>query len=102
MRALLAVLAPLVGAEKQLGHKAVSEGWAKEVKKDKISEWISQGVALVDEEPETLFQREYEAEYNEKMRRVCLLYGSVNLRDSYAHYFSDLDFGVPRRMTTRS
>jgi hypothetical protein len=76
LRALLVALAPLVGAEAELGHRAVSEGWAKEAKKDKISEWSSKGVALVDEELKTLFQREYEAEYNEKMRRVFLLHES--------------------------
>lgn len=93
-------LAPLIGAEAELGNRAVSEGWAKEAKKDKISEWSSKGGALVDEELKALFQREYEAEYNEKMRRVSLLHESVNLRDSYAHHLSDLGFDVPRTRTT--
>lgn len=99
---MLTTLAPLVGAEEASGHRAVSEGWAKGANKDKISDWSSKGVALVEEELEILFQREYEAEYNEKMRRVCPTLRFVNLRDSYAHHLSDLGFGVPRIMITRS
>jgi Protein adenylyltransferase SelO len=83
MRALLMALAPLVGAESELGDRALSEGWAKEAKRDKISQWNSKGVVLVDEELKALFRREYEAEYNEKMRRVCLRHGSVNPRIRY-------------------
>jgi uncharacterized protein YdiU (UPF0061 family) len=77
LRALLMALAPLVGAEAALGNKAVSVGWAKEAKKEKITEWSTKGAALVDGELRTLFQREYEAEYSEKMRRVSPLPGSV-------------------------
>lgn len=69
LRALLMALAPLVGAESELGGRALSEGWAKEAKSDKISKWNSKGIVLVDEELKALFQREYEAEYNERMRR---------------------------------
>ena len=79
LRALLTALAPLIGAQAALGNRAVSEGWAKEVKKDKITEWSTKGAALTDEELRTIFQREYEAEYNEKMRRVSLLLGSTDL-----------------------
>ena len=82
LRALLTALAPLVGAEAALGNRAVSEGWAKDAKKEKITEWSTKGAAIVDEELRTIFQREYETEYNEKMRRVSLLLGSANLRNS--------------------
>jgi hypothetical protein len=102
LRALLTALAPLVGAEAALGNRAVSEGWAKEAKKEKITEWSTEGAALVDKELRTIFQREYEAEYNEKMRRVSLLLLSVNLRNSDAHHLSDLGLGVPRTKTTRT
>jgi hypothetical protein len=100
LRALLMALAPLVGAESELGGRALSEGWAKEAKSDKISKWNSKGIVLVDEELKALFQREYEAEYNERMRRVCLRHGSVNLRGPTSHHLSDLGFAVPRRRTT--
>lgn len=99
---MLTALAPLVGAEAGLGNRAVSEGWAKEAKKEKITEWSTRGAALVDEELRTIFQREYEAEYNEKMRRVSLLLGSVNLCNSYTHHLSDLGSGMPRTKTTRT
>lgn len=102
LRALLTALAPLIGAEAALGNRAVSEGWAKEVKKEKITEWSTKGAALVDEELRTIFQREYEAEYNEKMRRVSLLLGSVNFGNSNAHHLSDLGLGVPRTKTSRT
>src|SRR6266852_2727499 len=46
LRALLTALAPLVGAEAALGNRAVSEGWAKEAKKEKITEWSTKGAAL--------------------------------------------------------
>lgn len=83
LRALLMALAPLVGAESELGDRALSDGWAREAKRDKISQWNSKGVVLVDEELKAIFRREYEAEYSEKMRRVWLHHGSVNLRFPY-------------------
>jgi len=82
LRALLSALAPLIGAEVESGNRAVSEGWTKEVEKDKINRWSSEGIALVEEELKSLFQREYEAEYKKKMRQVCLLHISVSLRGS--------------------
>jgi serine/tyrosine/threonine adenylyltransferase len=102
LRALLTALAPLVGAEAGLGNRAVPEGWAKDAKKEKITEWSTKGAALVDEELRTTFLREYEAEYSEKMRRVSLLFVPVNLCSSYAHHLSDLGSGVPRTKTTRT
>jgi len=102
LRALLTALAPLVGAEAALGNRAVSEGWAKEAKKEKITEWSTKGAALVDGDLRTIFQREYEAEYNEKMRRVSLLLESVNLYNSYTHHLSDLGLDAPRTKTTRT
>jgi hypothetical protein len=71
LKALLSALAPLIGAEEESGNRAVSEGWEKEVKKDKINRWSSKGITLMDGELKTLFQREYEAEYKKKMQQVC-------------------------------
>ncbi|KAI0303734.1 UPF0061-domain-containing protein [Multifurca ochricompacta] len=71
LRALLNALAPLIGAEAELGDRAVSAGWGKDAKKDKVTEWSSKGVTLVKEELESLFQREYEVEYNARMRQAC-------------------------------
>jgi hypothetical protein len=99
---LLSALAPIVGAEAELGNRAVSAGWATEAKKDKIDKWSSEGVALVEEELKTLFQREYEAEYNEKMRRVCVLHAVLNLRDSNVHHLSDLGLGGSRTTMKQS
>ena len=72
LRALLKALSPLIGAEEELGNKAVSLGWAKEVKKDRINKWSSKGITIVNEELTALVRREYEAEYNAQMRRVSL------------------------------
>lgn len=102
LRALLTALAPLVGAEAALGNRAVSEGWAKEAKKDKKTEWSTKGAAIVDEELRTIFQREYEAEYNKKMRRVSPLLGSRNRFNSYARHLSDSGLGVPKIKTTQT
>ena len=79
LRALLNALSPLVGAEAELGDRAVSAGWAKEATKDKIKEWSSKGVALVKEELEDTFRDEYEAEYNARMRQARPCYGSYIL-----------------------
>ena len=75
LRALLNTLSPLVGAEAELGDKAVSAGWAKEATKDKVSEWSSKGVSLVKEELEDIFRHEYEVEYNARMRQARSFYG---------------------------
>jgi serine/tyrosine/threonine adenylyltransferase len=67
LQALLNALAPLVGAEAELGNKAVSAGWEKPGKK---GEWSDKGVALVEELKE-LFWREYKMEFDAKMRQAC-------------------------------
>jgi hypothetical protein len=102
LRALLNALAPLVGAEAELGNRAVSAGWAREAEKDRINEWGSKGVTLVEEELKIFFQREYEAEYNKRMRQVCPLHVDPNLHGSYVYHLSDLGLGVPRIRTMRS
>ena len=79
LRALLNALSPLVHAEAELGNRAVSAGWAKEATKDDIDEWSSKGVALVKKELEDTFRREYEAEYNARMRQARLCCGSYVL-----------------------
>lgn len=79
LRALLNALSPLVGAEAELGDRAVSAGWTEDVTKDKIKEWSSKGVALLKEELEDTFRHEYEAEYNARMRQARLCYYSFVL-----------------------
>ena len=86
LRALLNALSPLIGAEAELGDRAVSAGWAKEATKDKINEWSSKGVALVKEVLEDIFQHEYEAEYKARMRQArlcCSSYVLVSQNPSY-------------------
>ena len=85
LRALLNALAPLVAAEAELGNKAVTAGWAKE---GKNNDWSDRGVALVQEELEVLFRREYEAEFNARMRQACPLHSLVRI--SVAQYISPL------------
>ena len=79
LRALLNALSPLIGAEAELGDRAVSAGWTEEVTKDKIKEWSSKGVVLVKEELEDTFRHEYEAEYNARMCQARQCYHSFVL-----------------------
>ncbi|ETW83014.1 hypothetical protein HETIRDRAFT_315131 [Heterobasidion irregulare TC 32-1] len=69
LRALLNALAPLVGAEAELGNKAISTGWANEFDEKKIKELRSTGVDLVEEELNHTFQTEFEAEYHARMNK---------------------------------
>lgn len=103
LRALLNALSPLVGAEAELGDRAVSAGWAKEATKDKVKEWSSKGVALVKEELEDTFQREYEAEYNARLRQARPLLWFIHscASDAAIIIISALAFDAPRNRTTR-
>ncbi|KAH9838403.1 uncharacterized protein C8Q71DRAFT_528109 [Rhodofomes roseus] len=59
LRALATSLAPLIGAEAELGH-AVSAGWANE---DKIDDWRKTGTELVKDEMERVAQDACAQEY---------------------------------------
>jgi len=65
----LHALAPLIGAESELGGKAVSEGWAKDASKEKIDEWTAKGLELKDE-IERVVQQNAADEYGRLMRLV--------------------------------
>ncbi|KIJ52484.1 hypothetical protein M422DRAFT_26071 [Sphaerobolus stellatus SS14] len=61
IRALWAALAPLIGAELELGH-AVEPGWAENVSKEKIDEWRQDAIELQQEAADVVmqaFQEEY-------------------------------------------
>ncbi|KAI0058214.1 UPF0061-domain-containing protein [Artomyces pyxidatus] len=69
LRALLNSLAPLIGAEAELGSKAVSAGWAKDAKEDQLKTWREKGISLVEDELAAVFDAEYNAKYAETMRK---------------------------------
>ena len=71
LRSLLNSLAPLIGAEKELGGKAVSSGWTENKPEDEMKKWKDTGLAL-QPELERIFQEEYAARYAELMRKVRL------------------------------
>lgn len=73
LRALLTALSPLIGAEAELGGKAVSNGWAEDASEDKIKEWREKGIQLVKEEMEVLIQETSAAEYGRLMRKRLAL-----------------------------
>ncbi|KAI4294102.1 UPF0061-domain-containing protein [Schizophyllum commune Loenen D] len=68
LRSLLNSLAPLIGAEKELGGKAVSSGWAENKPEDEMKKWKESGLEL-QPELERIFQEEYTAKYAELMRK---------------------------------
>jgi len=68
LRALLTALAPLIGAEKQLGH-AVPPGWAEDASPETIEGWTSVGMELKGE-VERVVQQETSDEYARLLRKV--------------------------------
>ncbi|KAH8118049.1 UPF0061-domain-containing protein [Phellopilus nigrolimitatus] len=61
LRSLLNALAPLIGAESELGA-AVKAGWADDVSKEKIEEWTKKGAEIEAEmksEIESVMEKEY-------------------------------------------
>jgi len=68
LRALLNALAPLIGAEEELGH-AVAPNWADNVTSEKLSEWRKRGTELVKDEMEALAQETCGAEYGRLMHK---------------------------------
>ncbi|KAJ7903663.1 hypothetical protein B0H14DRAFT_2665860 [Mycena olivaceomarginata] len=68
LRALHAALAPLIGAEAELGH-AVPAGWADGADKEKIAAWRTRGMDELKDELERVFQGETAAAYGALMRK---------------------------------
>ncbi|KAL4247223.1 SELO family protein [Abortiporus biennis] len=72
LRSLLNALAPLIGAEAELG-KAVAPNWADNVSEEKIKEWTDNGIKLVKVEMETLAQETCAVEYGRLMHKRLAL-----------------------------
>jgi uncharacterized protein YdiU (UPF0061 family) len=71
LRSLLNSLAPLIGAERKLGGRAVSPGWADNVSDEKLAQWRLNGLEAVKKEMEDLAQKECANEYGSLMRKVA-------------------------------
>jgi len=63
-------LASLIGAEDELGGKAVAAGWAKSASQEQITAWRDRGIKLTKEDLEIEFQRACTVEYAALMRKV--------------------------------
>ncbi|KAF5382091.1 hypothetical protein D9615_004315 [Tricholomella constricta] len=68
LRALLNALAPLIGAETELGGKAAPPGWADGASKEKLEAWRAEGLKLRDE-LERVAQETTALEYGRLMRK---------------------------------
>ncbi|TFK87969.1 UPF0061-domain-containing protein [Polyporus arcularius HHB13444] len=73
LRSLLNALAPLIGAEDELGGNAVSPGWAEDASEDIIGEWSKRGIALVKEEMERVAEETCAVEYGRLMHKRLAL-----------------------------
>lgn len=69
---MLNALSPLIGAESELGEKAVGMGWADGVSSKKIDNWRKKGTELVKDELECVVQEVTSLEYGRLLRKVCL------------------------------
>ncbi|KAF9484347.1 UPF0061-domain-containing protein [Pholiota conissans] len=69
IRALLNSLAPLIGAEAELGGKAVSAGWGDDVPSEKIEEWTKKGTDLLRDEVDKVVQQTAATEYGRLLRK---------------------------------
>ncbi|PIL29792.1 hypothetical protein GSI_07998 [Ganoderma sinense ZZ0214-1] len=67
LRALLSALSPLIGAENELGGKAVSPGWADSASKEQVQEWSKRGTELVKDEMERIAEEVCAVEYGRLM-----------------------------------
>lgn len=85
LRSLLTTLAPLIGAEAELG-KAVQSGWAEGVSKEKIDEWRQKGTDLVKEEMEVLIQQTCATEYGRLMHKVSGSSVCIPVKSSHCRY----------------
>lgn len=73
LRALLRALSPVIGAEAELGGKAVPQGWADNASEDKIKEWKDKGIELVEDEMVALIQETCAVEYGRLMHKRLAL-----------------------------
>ncbi|OBZ72114.1 hypothetical protein A0H81_07825 [Grifola frondosa] len=73
LRALLNALAPLIGAEAELGGKAVSRGWADDASPEKLAAWRKSGLDLVKQDMETATVEICAAEYSRLMHKRLAL-----------------------------
>lgn len=80
LRSLLNALAPLIGAEVELGT-AVSPGWAEGASKEQIGQWHQKGLEHTKEEMEILIQETSGVEYGRIMHRVRTLHFRFRSRE---------------------
>jgi hypothetical protein len=80
LRALLTSLAPLIGAEAEIG-KAVLPGWDANVPNEKILEWTKTGMELEGEMQKEIMQV-FRIEFLRIMRKVCRVYIHFTLLSS--------------------
>jgi hypothetical protein len=71
VQALLRSIAPIIAAEKGLGGKAISEGWAK-VSEKKLEQWSKIGHEIAQSEVEQVWENTYDEEYTRLFRRVSI------------------------------
>ena len=69
VQALLRSLAPIIAAEKELGGKAISEGWAN-VDEQELDKWSKVGQESLQSEVERVWDDTYDEEYARLFRRV--------------------------------
>lgn len=75
VQALLRSVAPIIAAERKLGGKAISEGWAN-VNEKKLEEWSKTGQESLRSEVKRLWDDTFDEEYAKLFRRVstCCLW----------------------------
>ena len=69
---LLQSLAPLIGAEREAGNKAVRLGWADHVSKEDMESWAEDGMELKNELEEYI-KEVFSETYWKLMREVSFL-----------------------------
>ena len=91
LRSLLQSLAPLIGAELELGT-SVPPGWPENAPKEKIEEWRKKGIEHTKEEMEILVQETSGLEYGKLMRRVRIndLSAPINVSLNVTYNFQRL------------
>ncbi|KAL7279034.1 hypothetical protein ACG7TL_006867 [Trametes sanguinea] len=67
LRALLTALSPLIGAEDELGAKAVSPGWADAATPEQLKAWSARGIVLVKDDMERIAEETCALEYRRLM-----------------------------------
>ncbi|KAF8223101.1 UPF0061-domain-containing protein [Tricholoma matsutake] len=99
LRALLNSLAHVIGAEAELGGKAVSPGWA-DVSEEKLDDWKKKGLELRGE-LESVVQGVMSAEYGRLMRKRLALRRTI-LTDEPQHFKPLLDLMEAHRLDFHS